>query len=421
MQTIAIVGTGVAGLGCAWNLRERARLTFFEQDHRPGGHTNTVEVQENGKSIPIDTGFIVFNKVTYPNLTRLFTELDIAIKPSEMSFSVQHLATGIEYNGMGLNRIFAQRRNIFRPRFHHLLRKIGKFFEVAKTCLADPACESMTLRQFVDVNNLGRDFFEFYLIPMCSAVWSTDPRKILDFPAWSLLHFFDNHGFLGVNSHHQWFTVDGGAKQYVQKMLAGCGAPRLKAKVVEVSESPQGAHVRLENGEVQTFDRVVLATHADQALRVLKNPTEDQHRLLSPFDYQYNHAVLHTDASVMPKRRRAWASWNYRVEKEESATTHYWMNALQGISKKQNYFVSLNAKSLVRPECLLYEKDYEHPVFTLGALRAQKELPSLNKTSPDQKLFFCGSYFRHGFHEDAYTSGLDCSVAIREALSLVNA
>jgi len=419
-ERIAIVGTGVAGLGCAWHLRGDADITLIEREAKPGGHSNTVFVVEDGKSLPIDTGFIVFNHATYPNLVRLFDELGVHTKPSEMSFSVQHLPSGLEYNGMGPNKVFAQRRNLLRPRFYHLLFQILKFFRVAQNALTDPDTGPLTIAEFTRVHRLGQDFLDFYLVPMSSAVWSTDPRRILDFPALSLLRFFQNHGFLGVTTHHPWFTVDGGAKSYVDKILAAVKPARLPAKVVGVSETSGGVAVRTEDGNQEVYDRVIIATHADEALAMLEAPDELQRRLLSAFGYQKNPATLHTDESVMPRQRRAWASWNYRLETDPGgglkATTHYWMNALQGISKTKNYFVSINADGQIPKEKILYSTVYMHPVFTLEAMRAQVELPALNTHSPDQRLFFCGSYFAHGFHEDAYSSAVRLAATLRPLL-----
>jgi len=427
MERVAIVGTGVAGLGCAWNLRHHAALTLLEQDARPGGHSNTVTVDENKRPLRIDTGFIVFNKVNYPNLCRLFAELDVPIKPSEMSFSVQHLPTGLEYNGMGLNKVFAQRRNLFRPRFHRLLADIQRFFRLAKKALTDGDGDPhITIGEFVARHELGKDFLAFYLQPMSSAVWSTEPRDILDFPASTLLRFFHNHGFLGVDTHHPWFTVEGGAKTYVDRILAGLAAaqpgaeiPRLKAQITRVTEQNRSVEVTLADGQSHRFDRVVLAAHADQSLAMLAAPDADQHRLLSSFRYQENHATLHTDASVMPKARRAWASWNHRIggtEGHPQATTHYWMNALQGVSPSQNYFVSLNSQGQIPANQILYETVYHHPVFNLEAVQAQGELSQLNGRDREQRIFFCGSYFKYGFHEDAYSSGLDLAEHLKQIL-----
>lgn len=417
-ENVAIIGTGIAGLGCAWNLRDHARLTLFEQDSRPGGHTNTVLIDEDGTPLPMDAGFLVFNKVTYPNLCRLFEGLGVRSKPAEMSFSVRHLATGLEYNGMSVNKVFAQRRNLFNPRFHALLLSIRRFFKLAQAFIDAPDVEHDTMGEFVARHKLGRDFLDLYLVPMSSAVWSTEPRRVLEFPAATFIRFFQNHGFLGVSTHHKWLTVDGGAKTYVDKILAATQAPRLRSRVVRVAEKAGRVEVATENGDAHHFDRVVLASHADQSLGMLASPTERQRRLLSAFQYQKNHALLHTDAKVMPACQRAWASWNYRVEptaEPSCATTHYWLNALQGVSQKRDYFVSLNSAEFVDPSQVLYETTYEHPVYTLDSIRAQDELPALNASS--ERTFFCGSYFKYGFHEDAYASAVAVSALLRERLA----
>jgi len=413
LEKVAVIGTGVAGLGCAWNLRDVAKLSLFEKDNRPGGHTNTVSIQEGTQDIPIDTGFIVFNKVTYPNLCRLFEELGVTTKPSEMSFSVQHLPSSLEYNGMGFNKLFAQKKNLFSPRFLGLLRQIFRFFKVANEALQGEA--DMTVGEFVKKHRLGQDFLELYLIPMSSAVWSTEPNEILSFPAQTLIRFFHNHGFLGVSTHHPWFTVDGGSRTYVKKILQAVGDVEISSEAVSVESSANSAKVTFSDGHSREFDRVILACHADQALRLLANPTDDQVALLKHFRYQKNDAALHTWSGLMPKRRIAWASWNYRVT-EQTATTHYWMNALQGVSEKQNYFVSLNSNNVIPEQHILYRTTYEHPVFTQATTRAQKHLPSLNTITPEQRVFFCGSYFRYGFHEDAYTAGFELSLHLREVL-----
>ncbi|GAB4177897.1 MAG: FAD-dependent oxidoreductase [Terrimicrobiaceae bacterium] len=416
MEKIAIVGTGVAGLGCAWQLRHHAEVTLFEKDPRPGGHTNTVDVEEAGQKLPVDTGFIVFNRVTYPHLCALFSELGVKDKPAEMSFSVRHDATGLEYNGMGFNKVFAQRRNLASPRFWSLIRKITKFFRVAKESLGRSG--GLSMRDFVEKHGLGRDFLDLYLVPMSSAVWSTDPSDVLDFPAETLIRFFDNHGFLGVDTHHRWLTVEGGARTYLRKILDVVGAPRLAAPVAAVEVGDRQATVRLADGSACAFDRVILACHADQARALLPETDREARELLGNFRYQHNPATLHTWEGVMPRRRLAWASWNYRVTGEagQRAKTHYWMNALQGVSEKQNYFVSLNSRGEIPASHILYETDYEHPVFTRDSVAAQSRLPGLNERSPDQRVFFCGSYFRYGFHEDAYGSAVALTTRLRECL-----
>lgn len=423
---VAIIGTGIAGLSAAWGVKEVANLTLFESDHRPGGHSNTVSIAEEGRSIPIDTGFIVFNKITYPHLCRLFKELRVAIKPSEMSLSVQHIASGLEYNGMGLRKLFAQRRNLANPRFFLLIAEVMRFFRVGRQWLRNEASGDTSheaeenLSAFCKTHGFGNDFLDLYLVPMSSAVWSTEPGRILDFPAATLLHFFQNHGFLGVSTHHPWFTVEGGAKTYIEKMLHILGIPRLGDPVVTVEELPQEVWITTASGKRERFDAVVLASHANQSLALLRSPSPEQYRLLSPFAYQRNETLLHTDDAIMPKRHLAWASWNFRLERETSsslrhATTHYWMNALQGISRTKNYFVSLNSNDQINQKKVLYSTTYEHPIFTLEAIRAQRELPSLNHRG---RLFFCGSYFRYGFHEDACKSGFDAAEAVKKYLTI---
>ncbi len=427
-ERIAVVGSGVAGLGCAWNLRDVADVTLFEQAERPGGHSNTVVVREEGRDVPIDTGFIVFNRVTYPHLCALFDELGVATEPSQMSFSVQHRPDHLEYNGMGVRKVFAQLRNLARPRFHRLLGEIGRFFDVANASLETEV--RGTVREFASEYGFSRDLLNHYLVPMSSAVWSTRPEDVLEFPAGMLIRFFYNHGFLGVHTHHPWFTVSRGSRSYVRKIIAGTAEPRLGAKVVGVETTAEGAVVRTAGGAKETFDRVIVATHADEALALLTKPDADELRLLREFGYQSNHATLHTDERVMPKRRIAWASWNYRIEErressqstagggEYRATTHYWMNALQNVSPEVNYFVSINAEGLIPGDQVLYETDYDHPTFTLAAVAAQRELGGLNRRSVDQRIYFCGSYFRYGFHEDAYWSAVEVCGAVKEHLGV---
>lgn len=412
---LAIVGTGIAGLGCAYLLRDRFDLSLFEQADYAGGHTNTIDVQHRGESVAFDTGFMVFNRVTYPFLCRLFEELKVPVKPTSMSFSVQHRPTGLEFCGSGWNTLFAQRRNLFRPRYWRLLQAIHRFNQEAVPALDDPNWAEVTLGDYVQTRGYGDDFLHQYLIPMSSAVWSTPPDQMLAFPATTLLRFFHNHGFLGLHTQHPWWTVDGGAREYVRRMWPLFGDRiRLKRKVRSVRRLARGAEVTTEDGSVESFDRVILASHADQSLRLLSEPDPLELRLLREFHYQPNRAVVHTDTSVMPRSRRAWASWNYRIDvgRETLPSTIYWMNCLQGVSDRTDYFVSINGADLIRPEQVLRTIDYEHPLFSLGAIQAQRELPRLNTRSPDQAIFFAGSYFRFGFHEDALGSAVACARAV---------
>jgi predicted NAD/FAD-binding protein len=412
MTRLAIIGTGIAGMGCGHFLRRDFEITLFDENEHAGGHSNTVMVLEpgTGRSLPVDTGFMVFNKVTYPLLNRLFENLRVETKPTNMSFSVRHANSGLEYCGSSLNHLFAQRRNLLSPRFFRMLASISRFNSEAIAALNDPSVQELTLGEFVQKRRYGIDFLSLYLAPMSSAVWSTPPELMYSFPAVSLLRFFHNHGFLGLDTQHPWFTVSGGSRAYVEKLVAPWkDRIRLGSGAARVSRPGKGVHVTLKSGEVQVFDKVILACHGDQALRILSDPTPQETRILGEFKYQSNIATVHTDSTVMPQTRLAWASWNYEINRgasgEASTATHYWMNSLQGVSDRENYFVSINRPRAIDPTKVIRTIPYEHPLFNLGALRSQKELPELNVSGAGTtETYFAGSYFRYGFHEDALLS-----------------
>ena len=420
MAKLAIIGTGIAGLGCAHFLHRHFDLTLFEQNDYAGGHTHTVTAAEpgTGRAVPIDTGFMVFNHVTYPLLTRLFRELAVPTKPTLMSFSVRHADSGLEFAGSSLNHLFAQRRNLFRPRFYRMLAAINRFNSEAVAALADPTARDETLGDYVRRRGYGEDFFQLYLVPMSSAVWSTPPERMLEFPATSLLRFFHNHGFLGLGTQHQWWTVDGGARTYVGKISAPWrDRIRLGQAATHVVRSPRGVTVMTSAGTAQHFDHVILACHGDQALQLIDSPTPDEARLLREFRYQANVATLHTDTRVMPRTSLAWSSWNYEINRGAdgriSTATHYWMNSLQGVSDRENYFVSINRPEAVAPEKVLRRIHYEHPLFSLGAVRAQDELPALNLgAAQTTQTFFAGAWQRYGFHEDGLLSAYNLSTQL---------
>ena len=420
MKRIAIIGTGIAGLGCAHFLHRQFDLTLYEKNDYAGGHTNTVSIAEENRVVPIDTGFMVFNEVTYPNLVRLFRELGVAVKPTKMSFSVQHLPTDLEFCGTSLNHLFAQRINLVRPRFWKMIRQINRFNSQAMEALTAPSFQNYTLGEYVRARNYGDDFLNFYLVPMSSAVWSTPPELMLEFPAVALLRFFHNHGFLGLHTQHPWFTVVNGAKSYVEKITAPF-RDKIKLKNGAAAVRRESGRVKVTDisGHPEIFDQVIFASHADEILKLLSDADESEKNLLGEFQYQPNTALLHTDESVMPKTKLCWASWNYRIDQGKagkiSPSTIYWMNSLQGVSERQNYFVSINGENSVNPKSVLKRIQYEHPLFSLGAIRAQKNLPKLNERM--NNVFFCGSYFRNGFHEDAFTSALElCRVITGERL-----
>ncbi len=413
LPRLAIVGSGIAGLGCAYFLRSRYALSLYEQNDYIGGHTNTIDVTYRGESASFDTGFMVYNPVTYPNLWRFFAELQVPAQPTLMSFSVQHCPTGLEYCGSGLSGLFAQRRNLLRPRHWRMLQAMARFNREAVQTLRDESNLDLTVAEYVEQRGYGPDFLDLFLLPMSSAVWSTPRDEMLRFPAHTLLRFFYNHGFLGLKGRHPWWTVTGGAREYVRRLEPHLGNRfRLRKRVVQVTKVREGVEVQTEDGAVESYDRVILACHGDQALGLLSSPHPLAQTLLQEFRYQPNLATVHTDASVMPRRRRIWSSWNYRISADKNgkmtSQTTYWMNSLQGVSERNPYFVSINAGDSVDRRTVLREISYEHPLFSLGAIRAQRELPRLNQLGHETGIFFAGSYFKYGFHEDAFTSALNC-------------
>ncbi len=413
MARIAIIGSGISGLGCAHFLHRRHEITVFEAGSHIGGHTNTIAVREPDGEVAMDTGFMVYNEVTYPLLTRLFAELKVPTKETVMSFSVHHGPSGVEWNGAGLNTLFAQRRNLLRPRHWRFLMQLNRFNSEAVAALNEPRWQSMTLADYVAARGYGQDFIERYLVPMGGAVWSTPPDKMLRFPAVTLLRFWHNHGFLGLHTQHQWRTVEGGAREYVKRLVPPF-ADRilLNTPVTSVRRTPQAVEVTTAQHGTQSFDKVIMASHADQSLRLLADPTVRETALLSPFKYQANLTHLHTSEKFMPEKKRCWAAWNYRSDvrpgtNEVDTTTHYWMNRLQGVSDKVNYFVSLNAGDRMPAESVCKVLNYEHPLFDLPAIAAQRELPSLNDPAGGNRTFFCGAWFRYGFHEDGLLSAFN--------------
>ncbi len=409
MEKLAIIGTGIAGMGCAHLLQHKYDITLFEQNDYVGGHTNTVSVEEDGKLVHMDTGFMVFNFETYPNLCKLFEEIKAPIKKTEMSFSVQHIPTGLEYCGSGLNGLFAQRKNIFNRKYIRMLNQITRFNKISIEVLNDERYHNHTLKQYIDEFGFGEDMLWKYLIPMSSAVWSTPMEKMLDFPVITLIRFFKNHGFLGLNTQHQWYTLENGSKAYKEILIKPFkDRIHVDKKVVGLTRDKNGVNLKFKDGTNAIFDKVICASHGDQTLSFLSEPSSLEKELLSPFKYEKNIATVHTDENVMPKTKRTWSSWNYRIEERNGKlmpATIYWMNSLQGVSKKKNYFVSINAlEGTVDKGKIIKEIEYEHPLFDVEAMKAQEKLQELNKTGP---VYFCGSYFKYGFHEDAYASAVE--------------
>lgn len=409
MPTLAIIGTGIAGMGAAYFLRNHFDVTFYEKNDYPGGHTNTLTIKEEGEDVHIDSAFMVYNETTYPYLTRLFQELEVATKPTSMSFSVQHIPTGLEYCGTGLNGLFAQRKNLLKPWFWQMLLEIDRFRKGAVEVLDNESFADMTIDDYMRLRKYSENFFLKFLVPMSSAVWSTPMDRMINFPAVTLVRFFRNHGFLGLHTQLPWRTVCGGSRVYRDKILKFFpGRVQLSSAAVRVySEGPK-TWVIDQTGAKTPFDKVIIASHADDALKMLGDPTVDERALLGAFKYQDNLTTLHTDTSVMPKNRSVWSSWNYRIDTDGKGnmvpSTVYDMNSLQQASKTKDYFISINGDGTFDPSKVLWQTKYAHPVYDPQAIRAQKSLYKLNQNG---RRYFCGSYFRYGFHEDALASALD--------------
>jgi predicted NAD/FAD-binding protein len=411
-EKLAIIGTGIAGMGAAHLLQKHYDISLFEKNKYVGGHTNTVFVEEDGVQIPIDTGFMVFNKETYPNLLNLFNELCVPIKKTDMSFSVQHKTSNLEYCGSGFNGLFAQRKNLFSPAFIKMLLQINRFNKESVQDLNCGFLKNLSIADYIGQKSYSSDFLEKYLLPMSSAIWSTPPDTSLQFPAESLVRFFLNHGMLGMHTHFQWYTVENGSESYKKRLIAPFQDKiKINSKIDSIKKTGDKVEVITKNNERYLFDKVIVAAHANEALQMLSNPSWLQQDLLSKFQYQKNLAVLHSDTSVMPKNKKVWSSWNYLIDQkngENRTTTIYNMNSLQNVSDKKHYFVSINPIDL--DERKIHKVlTYFHPIFTLESLKAQKRLHELNQ---EGSIYFCGSYFRYGFHEDAYASAVQLSEQI---------
>ncbi len=400
---IAIVGTGISGLVCAHLLGARHDVTVFESDARPGGHTNTVTVEVEGDVHHVDTGFLVYNERNYPGLVTLFDRLGTATKPSDMSFSVSDEVTGVEWKGTSPSTVFAQRRNLVRPAFLRMLRDIGRFNGIARTLLEGPADHSVTIADLLAAHRWSPQFTEWYLTPMGASIWSADPTTFFDMPAVTFARFFDNHGLLGLGNQPAWRTVTGGARTYVEAILGPLGdRVRLSSPVEKVTRGDDGVELVTPRG-AEHFDQVVVATHGDQALAVLSDPSRQEREILGAFRYQPNRATLHTDERLLPRNRRAWASWNYhRIEpRPEVATLTYRLASLQGVNARSELLVTLNRDDAVREDRVIETFDYAHPVFDAAAIAAQARHDELSGV---RRTWFCGAYWGYGFHEDGLQS-----------------
>ncbi|WP_211332281.1 NAD(P)/FAD-dependent oxidoreductase [Eilatimonas milleporae] len=410
---IAIVGSGIAGLSAAWLLSRHHEVHLFEADTRLGGHSNTVTVMTAAGPLAIDTGFIVFNDRTYPNLVPLFDTLGVTSVKSDMSFSVSSGGGAFEYAGSDIHGLMAQKRNLVRPRFWSMIRDLMRFYREAAEDGRHPSAMQQRLGAYLTEKGYGKAFREDHILPMAAAIWSTGDARIDDFPLAALTRFFDHHGLLNLSDRPQWRTLVGGAKTYVAEMAKPLGRRvHLNHAVRSIARGPGTVRLTTQDGIADDFDHVVIAAHADQALAMLDDPTEDERNLLGAFQYSRNRAVLHSDPALMPRRKAAWASWNALREKDgadapEKVCVSYWMNRLQPIGRQQDFFVTLNP--VHEPDAVHYETQYTHPLFDSRAMMAQRELWSLQG---GRRTWFCGAHFGYGFHEDGVQSGLAVAEAI---------
>lgn len=405
---IAIIGTGISGLAAAWRLRGAHRLTLIEAGEHVGGHTHTHDVEVDGVPLAVDTGFIVYNEHTYPEFCRMLGELGVASRPTSMSFGAHDPATGFCYGTAGLGWL-ARRRNLVDPRLWRLLTDILRFFRHANAALDERGLplDDLSLRDFVARCGLSDTFVRYYIVPMTAAVWSAPPDTALEYPARSLLRFLRNHGLLSATGAPVWHTIDGGSRSYVRALL-----PRLDARVLtrepvaSVRRTDDHVQVQLRSGHTLRFDRAILACHSDQALAMLADATPAEREVLGAIPYQRNEAVLHTDAAMLPPRRGAWASWNYRLDPDPSrpATVTYWMNRLQHLPLRTPVCVTLNDTASIRPERILRRVVYEHPVYTHATIAAQQRYDEI--CPPGSPVALAGAYWFNGFHEDGMRSGL---------------
>jgi predicted NAD/FAD-binding protein len=400
---IAIIGAGVSGLVCAHMLHREHEIAVFEADERPGGHANTVHVETDGGTYDIDTGFIVFNDRNYPAFERLLEELGVATQSSEMSFGVSDGAD-FEYNGASPNGLFAVRRHALTPSFHRMIADLARFNRDARELLRSD--EDPSLRQWLEQRSYSPAFVERLIVPQASAVWSADPAQMWSFPARFLLEFFDNHGMLEFAHRPRWRTIKGGSRNYVEALIAPfCERLRLATPVTRVLRHPDRVEITARGGEPERFDAVVFATHSDEALELLSDPSELELELLGAIPYQRNEAVLHTDRSLLPRRRRAWASWNYHLVGPDTgpATVTYHMNRLQSLRADREFCVTLNRTSAIDPARIIATFDYAHPVYTPAGVAAQARHAGI---SGRNRTHYCGAYWGFGFHEDGVASAL---------------
>lgn len=416
-KKIAVIGAGISGMGAAHMLAEDHRVVLYEAEPRLGGHARTIIAGKNGDQ-PVDTGFLVFNYVNYPHLAKLFEKLDVPIATSNMSFGVSIRGGKLEYALNSMDSLFAQRRNLIRPSYLRMVRDIFRFNKHALRIAQDT---SLTVGQFLDVLGTGTSFRDHYLLPFSGAIWSMPVEDVLDFPAHAMIQFFENHALLSHKGQHQWHTVKGGSIQYVSRLEAAMKAQgvdiRLGAPIDTVTRGVDGVQVKAKGGDWELFDEVVFATHSDDSLAMLGDPSEHETSMLGAVKYQPNDVVLHCDTSIMPKSRKVWSSWNYTEgygKQTDRIDLSYWINSLQPVPMDDLHFVTLNSTRTIREECIYDQTVLRHPVYDMPALNAQKVIAAENGTN---RTWFCGAWMKNGFHEDGLASAVDVVQAMGRAES----
>ncbi len=410
---IAIIGTGIAGNVAAYHLCKEHDITVFEAHDYVGGHTHTHDIALHDQHYKIDTGFIVFNYKTYPNFTQLLAELGVEVQPSNMSFSVKCETTGLEYNGTTLNSLFAQRRNLLRPSFYRMIRDILRFNHEATDLLSSES-DDISLGDFLRDGAYSKQFIEHYLIPMGAAIWSADPAQMSSFPARFFVRFFHNHGMLSVNDRPLWYVIKDGSNAYVNKLIAPfTDRIRTNAPVEWITRHSGHVTIKAKGLKPENFDAVFIASHSDQALRMLTDPSKAEKAILGAIPYQANEAVLHTDHHVLPKRRLAWAAWNYHIlpTQQGRVPLTYNMNILQSITAPVEFCVTLNNTRAIDASRIIKSIQYEHPVFTPEGVKAQARQGEINGVN---RTYYCGAYWRFGFHEDGVVSALNALAHFKE-------
>ena len=404
-KRIAIIGSGISGQTCGYLLSTKHHVTLYEASDYLGGHTATIDIEMEGQTLAVDSGFIVFNDRTYPNFIKLMKQVGVTTKSSEMSFSVRNNVSGLEYNGHDLNTLFAQRRNLLNPKFYYFIAEILRFNKLAKKANTSAKNNESTLGEFLDKHRFNNYFSNHYILAMTAAIWSASIKSCRDFPLQFFLLFFKNHGLLDVMNRPKWYVVEGGSRSYVPKLTKSIQDIRLNSAVESVTRC--GSHIDIAcQNQTASFDEVIFACHSDQALLLLKDPTEAESQVLGSIKYRTNDVVLHTDSSLLPKRKKAHASWNYWIDSQagELPTLTYNMNILQGFDTKHDLCITLNQTKRINPRLILRRFSYAHPVFSLDSIAAQKKRHSI---CGKNQTHFCGAYWYNGFHEDGVKSALD--------------